>query len=91
MNNEDQIDKISDDLTDIKVSMARMIEKLHDTPCAHLLAHISSQSEKIKDLHQKLDTHIETYHSSKNSRANWVAIMTALCALATLATVFYKG
>ena len=91
MDNNSKIDKMSDDITDIKVSMARMIEKLHDTPCTHLLAHISSQSEKIKDLHNKLDAHIETYHSSKNSRANWVAIMTALCALATLAAVFYKG
>ena len=91
MDSEDKIDKMSDDMTDIKVSMARMIEKLHDTPCAHLLAHISSQSDKVRDLHSKLDAHNETYHSSKNSRANWVAIMTAVCALATLATIFYKG
>ena len=90
MNSEDKIDKVYNDMTDVKVALARMESSLHTTPCSHLCEHISKHSREIAELHNQHKVHIEAHHSSRSVRANWAVVAAIVCALATIASVIIK-
>ena len=90
MNSEEKFDKMMSDINEMKVSQARIEGCLHAAPCSHLNALSAKLSENTSALHLKIEKHVDDHHSSKSSRANWVAIMTAVCAIATLIGVLLK-
>ncbi len=90
MNSEEKIDKLYNDMTEVKVTLARLESCLHPAPCSHLCEHVTKHSGDIADLHNQHKVHIEAHHSSKNVRANWAALAAVVCALATIASVILK-
>lgn len=80
-----KLDEIKSELYALKSEVRA--HKGHEAPCSFLSAHMSAQSEKVRELHNQHKTHIEEHHSSKNSRDNWAAYAAIVCALATVAGV----
>ena len=84
-----KLDEIKSELYSLKSEVRA--NKSHDAPCRFLCEHMSTQSEKIKDLHNQHKEHIEDHHSSKNSRDNWAVYAAVICALATVAGVMINA
>lgn len=91
MNSEEKIDKLYNDMTEVKVTLARLETCLHGAPCPLLSEHVTKHSTDIAELHNQHKEHVEDHHSSKNFSANWAAIAAVVCALTSVVAMFYKG
>ena len=85
MNSEEKIDRLYTDMTEIKITLARLESCLHAAPCTQLSEHVKKYSGDIAELHNQHKEHIEEHHSSRNFRGNWAAIAAVVCALASVA------
>ena len=84
MNSEEKIDQLYKDMTEVKVTLARVESCLHSAPCNQLCEHVTKHSGDIAELHNQHKNHIEDHHSSRNLRANWAAIAAVVCAATTV-------
>ena len=84
---EEKIDNLTKVVYEIKGSIDA---NTHGDDIAALKSDISDlkkkQSNDTGNLYSLLRDHEKEYHSSNNSRANWTAIIAAICALATVAS-----
>lgn len=76
------------DITEIKVTMARMESALHTTPCPHLCDHMAKQSKDVSRIYERIEKHNEDHHSPKTIRENWVALAVILCTVVNLLSPF---
>ncbi len=62
---DDEIRKLSDDLSEIKERLAR-IEENQKQPCANHDALVNKQSNVVARLHDRIDEHIHEFHSENS-------------------------
>ena len=77
----EESNKFREDITEIKVSLARLESFLHLTPCQHLSTHEERNRSDIRKLHEKHEIHIKEHHSSTSLRNNWFAWLVLLATL----------
>ena len=80
--------RVLSDITEIKVTMARMEGALHTTPCPHLCDHMAKQSKDVSKIYERIEKHNEDHHSPKTIRENWVALAVILCTVVTFLSPF---
>ncbi len=91
MTDSGRLERLNDDITEIKVTLARLESYLHATPCSQLCEHVTRHSEDIAELHNQHKEHIEEHHSSRSLRNNWAALAALLCALVSLLGLFVRN
>ena len=91
MNSEEKIDKLYNDMTEVKVTLARLESCLHSAPCSQLCEHKTKHSSDIAELHNQHKAHIEDHHSSRTLRSNWAAIAALICALTSVLGMLFRS
>ncbi len=93
MNNDDKIDKVCDDVNDVKLTLARIEVCLHSTPCQALTEFKTKHSDQVSALHIKIDDkfekHMDDHHSNKSQNSRWTTVGTMLSPLIAAAALVY--
>ena len=88
---------IQSDITEIKVMLAKLEERIHGVPCNDLTQYQKTVKDefdqigkKFRLVFDKIELHNEKYHSEKSFRDNWVGYAVVGCTIVTFLQPFIQ-